>query len=74
MTYTMAAIRPAQADSEYVIRHGMTKGYQIFSLIAPPAYAIWVLLGKGKLSVNRLLRATWIGGAVCANFSNPSHD
>lgn len=64
----MTSIRAAQADSEYVIRRSMTKGYQLFSLITPPAYAIWVFLGKGKFSANRLLRATWVGGAMY-NFS-----
>ncbi|KAG2133915.1 hypothetical protein BD769DRAFT_498820 [Suillus cothurnatus] len=57
------------ADIEVLIRRGMTKGYEVFSLLTPSAYAAFVLTrkGKGHLTVNRFLRATWVGGAVgCA--------
>ncbi|KAG2348559.1 hypothetical protein BDR05DRAFT_904108 [Suillus weaverae] len=57
------------ADMEVLVRRGMTKGYEVFSLLAPPAYAAFVLMrkGKGHFTVNRFLRATWVGGAVgCA--------
>ncbi|KAG2115203.1 uncharacterized protein F5147DRAFT_412688 [Suillus discolor] len=56
-------------DMEVLMRRGMTKGYEVFSLLTPPAYAAFVLLrkGKGHFTVNRFLRATWVGGAVgCA--------
>jgi hypothetical protein len=54
------------ADIEVLIRRGMTKGYEVFSLLTPSAYAAFVLTrkGKGHLTVNRFLRATWVGGAV----------
>jgi len=53
------------ADVEYMVRRGMTKGYQIFSLLTPPLYAGFVLArrGRSQFSVNRFLRATWLGGA-----------
>ncbi|KAG1904100.1 uncharacterized protein F5891DRAFT_66381 [Suillus fuscotomentosus] len=57
------------ADMEVLVRRGMTKGYEVFSLLTPPAYAAFVLMrkGKGHFTVNRFLRATWVGGAVgCA--------
>lgn len=51
---------------EVLVRRGMTKGYEVFSLLTPPAYAAFVLMrkGKGHFTVNRFLRATWVGGAV----------
>lgn len=54
------------ADTEYLVRRGMGKGYQLFSLATPPLYAAFVLARKGRshLSVNRFLRATWVGGAA----------
>ncbi|KAG1819502.1 uncharacterized protein BJ212DRAFT_1445955 [Suillus subaureus] len=54
---------------EVLVRRGMTKGYEVFSLLTLPAYAAFVLMrkGKGHFTVNRFLRATWAGGAVgCA--------
>jgi hypothetical protein len=54
------------ADTEILVRRGMTKGYELFSLLTPPAYAAFVLMRKGRahFTVNRFLRATWVGGAV----------
>ena len=54
------------ADVEVLVRRSMTKGYELFSLLTPPAYIAFVLArkGRGHLSVNRFLRATWVGGAV----------
>ncbi|KAI0317292.1 hypothetical protein OF83DRAFT_1058912 [Amylostereum chailletii] len=54
------------ADTEYLVRRSMTKGYQLFSVLTPPAYATFVILrrGRGQLTINRLLRATWLGGAT----------
>ncbi|KAG2158097.1 uncharacterized protein EDB93DRAFT_1077933 [Suillus bovinus] len=57
------------ADMEFLVRRGMTKGYEVFSLLTPPAYVAFVLMrkGKGHFTVNRFLRTTWVGGAVgCA--------
>ncbi|KAG1858362.1 hypothetical protein DFJ58DRAFT_658849 [Suillus subalutaceus] len=57
------------ADVEVLMRRGMTKGYEVFSLLTPPVYAAFVLMrkGKGHFTVNRFLRAAWVGGAVgCA--------
>ncbi|KAG2041543.1 hypothetical protein BDR03DRAFT_856106 [Suillus americanus] len=53
------------ADVEVLMRRGMTKGYEVFSLLTPPAYAAFVLMrkGKGHFTINRFLRATWVGGA-----------
>jgi hypothetical protein len=57
------------ADVEYLVRRGMTKGYQLFSLLTPPLYAAFVLSrrGKSQFSMNRFLRATWLGGAAGAS-------
>jgi len=54
------------ADTEYLVRRSMTKGYQLFSVLTPPIYAGFSLFrkGRGHLTVNRLLRATWLGGAA----------
>ncbi|KAI9466020.1 hypothetical protein BJY52DRAFT_1112108 [Lactarius psammicola] len=54
------------ADTEYLVRRSVTKGYQIFSILAPPIYAGVSIFrkGRGHLTVNRLLRATWLGGAA----------
>ncbi|EPQ58250.1 hypothetical protein GLOTRDRAFT_36507 [Gloeophyllum trabeum ATCC 11539] len=53
-------------DTEVLVRRSMTKGYQLFSLLTPPVYAATVLYKRGRahFSVNRFLRATWIGGAI----------
>ncbi|KAK7693185.1 hypothetical protein QCA50_002751 [Cerrena zonata] len=54
------------ADTEYFVRRGMTKGYQIASLVAPPIYVAFVLsrYGRSHLTINRALRSTWVGGAT----------
>jgi hypothetical protein len=54
------------ADTEFFVRRGMTKGYQILSLLAPPAYVAFAISrhGRSHLNVNRVLRATWLGGSV----------
>ena len=54
------------ADTEYLVRRSMTKGYQLFSILTPPIYAGFSLFrkGRGHLTVNRVLRATWLGGAT----------
>ncbi|KII88924.1 hypothetical protein PLICRDRAFT_590247 [Plicaturopsis crispa FD-325 SS-3] len=54
------------ADTEFLIRRSMSKGYQLCSLLTPPIYAAFTFsrYGRAHLSVNRLLRATWIGGGV----------
>lgn len=56
------------ADTEYLVRRGMGKGYQLLSLATPPIYAAFVMARKGRshFSVNRFLRATWVGGAAGA--------
>ena len=53
------------ADTEYFVRRGMNKGYQLFSFLAPPVYIAFAVsrYGRSHLTVNRLLRATWVGGA-----------
>ncbi|KAI0816062.1 hypothetical protein BC628DRAFT_1405920 [Trametes gibbosa] len=54
------------ADIEYFVRRGMTKGYQLLSLLTPPVYTVFALTryGRSHINVNRLLRATWLGGSV----------
>ncbi|TFK90972.1 hypothetical protein K466DRAFT_483721 [Polyporus arcularius HHB13444] len=56
------------ADVEFFVRRGMTKGYQLLSLLTPPVYAVFAAsrYGRSHLSVNRILRATWMGGSVGA--------
>lgn len=56
------------ADTEYLVRRGMGKGYQLLSLATPPLYAAFVIARKGRshITVNRFLRATWVGGAAGA--------
>ncbi|KIM57101.1 hypothetical protein SCLCIDRAFT_1219784 [Scleroderma citrinum Foug A] len=58
--------RAHAADVEVLVRRSMTKAYELFSLLTPPAYVAFVLArkGRGHLSINRFLRATWVGGAV----------
>ena len=53
-------------DVEYLIRRGATKGYQFASLATPPLHVAFILArrGRGHISVNRLLRTTWLGGAT----------
>jgi len=65
--FAVAATPQAHAaDIEFLVRRGMTKGYQILSLVTPPLYATFALsrYGRAQFSVNRLLRATWIGSSV----------
>ncbi|KAI0933853.1 hypothetical protein AcV5_005889 [Taiwanofungus camphoratus] len=69
MTDDFAVAATAQvhaADTEFLVRRGMTKGYQVLSLLTPPLYTAIALsrYGKAHFSVNRLLRATWVGGSV----------
>jgi len=54
------------ADREYLIRRSMTKGYQYLSLLSPPLYTFitWTRRTGAAWTVNKLLRATWIGGAI----------
>ena len=56
------------ADIEFFVRRGMTKGYQLLSLLTPPVYAVFAVsrYGRSHLSVNRILRATWMGGSAGA--------
>jgi hypothetical protein len=56
------------ADVEYLVRRKMTKGYQLFSLLTPPLYTAFVLArrGRSQFSMNRFLRATWVGGVAGA--------
>ena len=54
------------ADTEFFVRRGMTKGYQFLSLLGPPVYVAFAVsrYGRTHLSVNRVLRATWVGGSL----------
>lgn len=66
-------VATSQVDREYLVRRSMLKGYQFGSLIAPPLYTALVLARRrgGALpwSLNRMLRATWIGGVAGKPFS-----
>lgn len=59
-------LRARDADTEYLVRRSMTKGYYLFSVLTPPAYTAFVFLrrGRGQFTINRVLRATWLGGAA----------
>jgi hypothetical protein len=52
------------ADTEYLVRQAANTGYQWSSLLLPPAYIAYVTArrGRGALSLNKVLRATWVGG------------
>lgn len=54
------------ADTQYLVRRSMTKGYQLFSILTPPIYIGFNIFRKrnSHITVNRLLRATWLGGVV----------
>ena len=54
------------ADIEYFVRRGMTKGYQLMSVVTPIVYTVFATTryGRAHLNVNRLLRATWMGGSL----------
>jgi len=54
------------ADTQYLVRRSMTKGYQLLSILTPPIYVGFSLFrqGRGHFTVNRLLRATWLGGVA----------
>ena len=59
------------SDDEYLVRNAMKAGYQFVSLLTPPVYATLVLArhGRSAFTINRLLRATWLGG-VGGKFCN----
>ena len=46
----------------------MKTGYQVFSILTPSIYTAFILLkrGRGAWSLNRFLRATWVGGLAGA--------
>jgi hypothetical protein len=48
------------ADTEFMVRRGMTKGFEYASLLVPPTYVAFVLARRGRthLSINNVLRAT----------------
>ncbi|KAF5372904.1 hypothetical protein D9758_001728 [Tetrapyrgos nigripes] len=53
-----------QQDVEYLARKASNTGYQILSLLTPPAYTAFVLTRRGRhaFSINGMLRSTWVGG------------
>lgn len=65
----------SSADREFLVRRSMWKGYQYFSLVMPALYTGFVLsqrrMGAAPWNINRMLRATWIGGLVgkCVSFT-----
>lgn len=72
MTSTFTTMEATHAaDTEFLVKKSMSSGYRLFSVLTPPVYTAFVLMqrGRGAFSVNRLLRATWLGGAVGACFA-----
>ena len=53
-------------DTSYLVGQAMSTGYQWTSLVVPPAYIASMIARRGRanhgLSLNKILRATWIGG------------
>lgn len=65
--FAVAATPQAHAaDTEFFVRRGMMKGYEIASLITPPLYIALAAAryGRSHLNMNRVLRATWVGGSM----------
>ncbi|KDR81432.1 hypothetical protein GALMADRAFT_58746 [Galerina marginata CBS 339.88] len=60
-----------EVDTEYLVRQAMSTGYQWSSLIVPPIYIAYIIArkGRGEFSLNRVLRATWVGGLGAAALS-----
>ncbi|KIY43618.1 hypothetical protein FISHEDRAFT_53358 [Fistulina hepatica ATCC 64428] len=56
------------ADLRYMVRTGMTEGWELFSLLTPTLYAGYILtrFGRPYFFANKFLRATWIGGTIGA--------
>lgn len=54
------------ADTQYLVRRSMTKGYQLFSILTPPIYIGFNIFRKksSHITMNRLLRSTWLGGVA----------
>ncbi|TFK25067.1 hypothetical protein FA15DRAFT_591346 [Coprinopsis marcescibilis] len=52
------------ADTEFLVRKSMNTGYQVATLLAPPVYTAFIIARRGRSSwsLNRTLRATWVGG------------
>ncbi|THH33903.1 hypothetical protein EUX98_g300 [Antrodiella citrinella] len=82
--FAVAAITQAHAvDTEFFVRRGMTKGYQAMSILALPIYLTFTIsrFGRSHITVNRILRATWVSGAAGGGgfeylrsaYSNPEH-
>lgn len=65
----MATPTTQDADANFLIRQAMGTGYQILSVLTPPLYTTFILMkrGRGAWSLNRLLRATWVGGLTGAS-------
>ncbi|KAM6500700.1 hypothetical protein JOM56_003714, partial [Amanita muscaria] len=51
-------------DVEHLTRQALFTGYQYFSLFTPLAYTAFIVRRRGSstLTINNVLRATWIGG------------
>lgn len=56
------------ADTNFLVYQSMKTGYQVFSILTPSIYTAFILLkrGRGAWSLNRFLRATWVGGLAGA--------
>ncbi|KAF9459373.1 hypothetical protein BDZ94DRAFT_1171866 [Collybia nuda] len=62
----MASTPVHTTDTQYLVRDAMTTGYQLSSFLVPPLYTAFIVFKRGRpsFSLNRLLRATWMGGLV----------
>jgi len=60
----MLASTAHDADTNFLVRQSMSSGYQALSIAVPPLYTAFVIMkrGRGAWSLNRFLRATWMGG------------
>ncbi|KAF9452853.1 hypothetical protein P691DRAFT_149582 [Macrolepiota fuliginosa MF-IS2] len=60
----MLASTTHDADTNFLIRQSMSSGCQAFSIAVPPLYTAFIIMkrGRGAWSLNRFLRATWMGG------------
>ena len=72
----ISAAAASAADRDYLIRRSMSTGYQYFSLVMPPLYTGIILarrrMGAKPWSINRMLRATWVGGFAGTSWDHVS--
>ncbi len=60
----LSLLLAAMSDKEYLFRKSIHNGYIYASLAAPPLYSAFLFANKNPWTVNKTLRATWIGGVA----------